>query len=808
MNRCANPLHRVSTGFLLVLALASGCNAQAQDVPRAQLERADAVIELRQALRTKLDGTAHVEALPDILRKADGADGVEGRYRVALDLPAGRSGWAMYLSGAVGHARVAVNGQRLLDTITTPPAPRPRSFHMLHFVELPPHLLLERGNEIEITLQGQNLVSLSRIQLGAQQPLRDARDRKVMWMGYGPALVAGLMACLGLSVLLIWLRRRDETIYGYFGVASLAWGLHTAWTVSPREVIGGIHGAVVWTTLYAFLVGMLIIFCLRFVGRRLTRVERAIHWSLAAVPPLLYLSIALGLHDAADAAVRLAMVGGTFWALADVSRQAWQTRSRDGRLLVLAGLVAASFGLRDWIVSETSNDYVPVVLSPYAGMPFVALMAWLLIDRFVRNTEALEGLNRGLEQRVAQKSAELVTALNDMRTARDGADAANRAKSGFLAAASHDLRQPIHALGLYMSALRGRPLDAAAQEIVQRMDGSVAALDSLFNALLDISRMDAGTVTAQPQAIDLAQWLHRLAGDMAGEATQRGLRFAARIGASATPVVAHADPLLLERVLRNLIANALKYTQSGGVLLTCRARRGPPRHWRVEVWDSGPGIAERERERVFDEFYQGGNPERDRRSGLGLGLSIVRRLAQLMGTPLSLHSRVGHGTRFVIDIPVGQGSPSVATGREAHGRLGAMTVAVIEDDLEVRDAMVTLLQSWGCLVAAGADAQDVLNQADLRGLVPQAVVADMRLREGCDGVDAVARMRARWGAALPALLVSGDSAPERVRLMQDSGIPWLSKPVPAARLKSWLMTAVAATQPPQATAAATQGADP
>ncbi|MDH4287875.1 MAG: hybrid sensor histidine kinase/response regulator [Aquincola sp.] len=772
--------------FLLAFALAFGSRAVAQEVPLARLERADEVVELQQAVRRGPDGVSRIEALPDILRKPEGAEHVEGVYRVDLDLPAGRSGWALYLSGAIGHVRMTVNGQVLLDTITVPSSPPPRSINRLHLVDLPPHVLRDRGNQIEITLHGRSLVSLSRVQIGAQQTLREARERKAMALVYGPALVSALIACLGLSVLLIWMRRRSEAIYGYFGVASLAWGLHTAWSVSPRELIAGVHGQVAWTTLYAFLVAMLSIFCLRFTGYRLPRVERAVRWAVLAVAPLLYLSLALDVHDEVDAAVRLMMVAGVFVALGAVARQAWRSRSMDSALLVLAGLVAGAFGLRDWVVSETSHDYVPVVLAPYAGLPFVALLTWFLIDRFVRSTESLEVLNRELESRVATKSAELVTALDHMRAARDWAESANRSKSSFLAAASHDLRQPIHALGLYMSALRQRRLDAPTQDIVERMDRSVAALDSLFNALLDISRMDAGALVPQPRAFDLEPMLRRLGDDFAPEAAERGLRFALRIGAGPRPVAIRSDPLLVERVLRNLIANAVKYTPQGGVLLSCRWRVAGAGRWRVEIWDTGPGIAPEEHERVFEEFYQGGNAERDRRGGLGLGLSIVRRLARLLQLPLALHSQPGRGTRFVVDLPATAEATESAPRGAIASALHGTTVAVIEDDIEVREAMRLLLRDWGCEVIEGSDADEVLRRASIAARAPAAVVADLRLRGQRDGITEVAALRQAFGAALPALLVSGDSAPDRVRLMAASGLPWLSKPVPAARLRAWL----------------------
>jgi signal transduction histidine kinase/CheY-like chemotaxis protein len=462
-------------------------------------------------------------------------------------------------------------------------------------------------------------------------------------------------------------------------------------------------------------------------------------------------------------------------------------RSVGSVLLLIAALAAVALGARDWWVFTLGDELLPVQWAPFAGLPFVVLVTWFLIDRFVLTNESLERLNRELEQRVQAKGAELMTALDHMRAARDWAETANRGKTGFLAAASHDLRQPIHALGLYMGSLRERPLEAGAREIVERMDGSVAALESLLNALLDISRIDAGVLVPQPRPFDLGALLHRLGDEFSREAATCGLRLSVRLGGT-PPAGAMADPMLVERVLRNLIANAVKYTRSGGVLVTCRPRGagGASPQWRVEVWDTGPGIAPDEQERVFDEFYQAGNPERDRRGGLGLGLSIVRRLARLMKLPLALHSRPGHGSRFSIDLPACALAP-VAAGRSAEAAaLPTMVIAVIDDDAEVRDAMRSLLQSWQCEVLDGADAEEVMAAVRAGQAPPHAVVADLRLRGGRDGVAEVGRLRAALGAELPALLVSGDSAPERVRVMQDSGLPWLAKPVSPARLRSWL----------------------
>jgi len=789
-DRCLNLLRFALAAAWLVV----GAVAVAQ--PTLRIESSLSVVVFDEAERSAPGGTDERVKLPDTVRAApDAKPPFERRWRVAFDAPADRAGMALYLSGAIGHVRIVLNGATLLDTITTPLGPSPRTTQLLRLVDLPPYLVRAAGNQVEVTLRGNRGVSLSPIAIGSRELLIQQRDRKAGMMVYAPTVVATIIGCLGLSVLLLWLRRRGETIYALFGVATLAWGLHTIWTVSPRLLLPQPHYGVVWTALYAFVVATIAAFALRFAGYRWRRVERALLWFVVAVPPLLYASLALEQTAWIDSGIRLVMVFIAFGGLAAVAVAAVRRRSVDSALLVLSGLVAASLGARDWWVFQFQNDNLPLQLVPFAGLPFVALMAWALIDRFVRTTETVESLNRELESRVATKSAELVSALDHMRAARDWAEAANRSKTSFLAAASHDLRQPIHALGLYLGTLRQRALDAGTREIVDRMHGSLSALDSLFNALLDISRIDAGAVVPQPRVFDLAALLHRLGDEFAAEAAARDLRFVVRTsGASVVASRVHvlSDPLLVERVLRNLLANALKYTREGGVILSARLRcaglAAPV--WRVEVWDSGPGIAADERERVFDEFYQGGNPGRDRRAGLGLGLSIVRRVTRLLRAPLVLDSRPGHGTRFALDLPASD-EPVTATHPTATEApaLAGIAVAMIEDDAEVRDAMRHLLQGWGCRVVDGADADEVLGRAANER--PAAIVADLRLADGRDGVREIARLRAAFGADVPALLVSGDSAPDRVRLMQDSGLPWLAKPVPAARLRSWLAGVVA-----------------
>ena len=390
-------------------------------------------------------------------------------------------------------------------------------------------------------------------------------------------------------------------------------------------------------------------------------------------------------------------------------------------------------------------------------------------------------------------------------------EAASLAKTRFLAAASHDLRQPVHALALQVAALQAHLDTPVQQDMAARIERCVSALASMFNTLLDLSRIDAGVLEPELQPVALPRLLARLVEEQWPQAERQGLRLALRLprNAASAPPTALSDPALLERVLRNLLVNGLKYTRQGGVLLSLR-----PQHrgtagagWRIEVWDTGIGIAPADQPRVFDEFYQvaaeapgasAGAPW-SREAGLGLGLSIVQRLVRLLGHGLELRSVPGRGTRVALTLPGCEAdSASTPQGASANGRLG-LTLAVVEDDADVRAALCSLLQQWGCRVAEGASADEVL--AALDGAAPDAVLADLRLPTGRLGLAEVARLRAAVGAPLPALVITGDTAPEHLRALKSSGLPWLAKPVPIAQLHDWLSSvaqAAARTRAPGA----------
>ena len=364
--------------------------------------------------------------------------------------------------------------------------------------------------------------------------------------------------------------------------------------------------------------------------------------------------------------------------------------------------------------------------------------------------------------------------------------AARDAQARFLAAASHDLRQPVHALGLLAAQaeteLQGRRAAATAAQ----MQGMAQALDSLVETLLDISRLDSGNLVPQPRPLALQALFDRLSPEFAVLAEDRGLQWRLR----PTPLWVHSDEAQLERMLRNLLSNALTHTAAGGVLLAAR-RQGEA--VRIAVWDTGPGIAPEHQRRIFDEFVQLQNPGRDRQRGHGLGLAIVARLSRILRHPVQLRSRPGRGSCFSITVPLAAAQAN--TGRPAVPAfappLQGLQLALVEDDEAVRVATVSLLSAWGCQVWADEAVQPLLAQLaqqdhGARGLA--LLISDWRLAEG-DGLAAIAALRAAAGRDLPALLLSGETLPMAPETLAVQGITAARKPLPAAALRAWLSAA-------------------
>jgi CheY-like chemotaxis protein len=359
------------------------------------------------------------------------------------------------------------------------------------------------------------------------------------------------------------------------------------------------------------------------------------------------------------------------------------------------------------------------------------------------------------------------------------------AKSRFLAAASHDLRQPVHALGMFVSALRGREMDVESRRLVEYLDGSVEALDSLFVALLDISRLDAGIVHSRVTSFLIQPLLERVCADHQAEAQAKGLRLVLH----PCSAIVHSDAVLVERIVRNIVSNAVRYTDRGRVVVGCR--RGA--RLRVQVWDTGRGIPREQQERVFEEFYQLDNPERDRGKGLGLGLAIVRRLAALLDCPLSMASEPGQGTVFTLSLPVSDATVLVDTPPTDPSPISvsAGLILVIDDELAIQEAMRSLLTSWGHEVIVAGTGAEMLERIAACTTRPELIICDYRLRGDENGIAVIRQLQSEFNDEIPALLVTGDTAPDRLREAQESGFVLLHKPVPLGKLRAAIGNLVA-----------------
>ena len=386
--------------------------------------------------------------------------------------------------------------------------------------------------------------------------------------------------------------------------------------------------------------------------------------------------------------------------------------------------------------------------------------------------------------------------MQQLREAKDHAETANTAKTRFLAAASHDLRQPTHALGLFVSALErllqkdetlGTSRSASTLVMtVARMKATLKSLGTLLTSLLDASRLEAGAVKVEAGTVRLQERFDTLQSEFSETAQQKGLvlRF------MRTRLAVTSDTILLTRILSNFIANAVKYTQQGRVTVGCRRHGG---HVEIQVHDTGVGIDPRYHEEIFQEFAQVGDSAHQREQGLGLGLAIVRRMAQLLGHAVGLRSKPGRGSVFFVRaaraLPAAL-RPAAAAVVERATPAGA-TIVVIDDDAAAREAIVTLLETHAYQVVAAASIDEIATRLRARpGLIEAAmIIADYRLGHGVIGVVAIRVIQSHLARPAPAIIVTGDTSPDRIREVQASGYPLLHKPLDAETLLAQLRRA-------------------
>ncbi len=430
------------------------------------------------------------------------------------------------------------------------------------------------------------------------------------------------------------------------------------------------------------------------------------------------------------------------------------------------------------LAGDTLSWELAVVMSVAMGMTI------LLGRNYQESFDNVVGLKLRTEALAVQLGAEKAVA----DAARHEAEVANRAKTQFFTAASHDLRQPLHAMGLFAEALRARTHEPEVAQLVNSINESVDALEGLFSELLDITRIDSGGVEVHPDNFELAEIFRKVRLHFEPAAFEKGLALRIRGGQH----VAFADPLLVERIVRNLLSNAIRYTSDGSVLVSCR-RRGE--RLLLQVWDTGPGIGASERARVFEEFYQVPGTAAvavEQKKGLGLGLAIVKRLAGLMDAPLTLRSETGRGSVFTIELPVGT-TPRAAR-RTLPGKgpiditLDGRLIVVVEDEPAVRDGLEVLLKGWGAEIVAFesvAATEAWANAADA-ARAPALIIADYRLESGATGIAAIAAVRKRFGAGVPAIVVTGSSMTGHDKEALEHDFHLLIKPVLPNKLRAMI----------------------
>ena len=388
-----------------------------------------------------------------------------------------------------------------------------------------------------------------------------------------------------------------------------------------------------------------------------------------------------------------------------------------------------------------------------------------LAEQFNRMAERLQDAYATQETRIAERTHDLKLA--------------NEAKTRFIAAASHDLRQPIHALALFVGQLRESRIRGDDETpLIEEIENSVEALRELLEALLDLSKLDVGAISAQAKPFALQGMLSRLAADFGRVAEQKGLA----LTVVPTSMWVRSDVLLLRRILQNVIANALRYTEQGRILVGCR-RRG--RDVELIVADTGIGIEPAGLPRVFQEFYRAGSANKSTEKGLGLGLAIVKRLSDLLGHRVTISSTLGHGT--VVRIFVERAEPEKevdASLASLSNSLAGLRVLIVDDEASTRDAMEGMLMRWGCEVATAHGADDAVEHA--RKERPDVVLCDLSLGGDETGVDVVARLRGECGPTLACAFVTGESAPERLADARATGCRIAFKPTTAAKLRALL----------------------
>jgi two-component system, sensor histidine kinase len=461
------------------------------------------------------------------------------------------------------------------------------------------------------------------------------------------------------------------------------------------------------------------------------------------------------------------------------------------------GIIAAGLGI---VALSGMYPRAGITMTICIFLPFIVwarfygdFQQWLLAAGSTMYIGVLILWSRGLYTNVVKTMLlrhENDALVKELSVAKEKAEIANLEKSRFLAAASHDLRQPMQGLWLFVGNLRqqwGRP---GAVKILDHIENSLDAMRSLFDALLNISQLDSGGVEANFRHFAIQDSLSRIESEFSAECDRKMLRF--KVWPNAAWV--HSDPALLDRILLNFVANAVKYTPTGGGILVACRRRGE--RLDIQVWDTGLGVPVKDQESIFNEFVQLNNPERDRNKGLGLGLAISRRLAVILGATIGLRSRPGHGSVFSVSVPMAaeqaEASRQTETLPRRSSQLRGLRLAFVDDEPNIIQAVCEMCAPWGVEVVSASGLDTLLDK--LGDQPPHGILTDYRLRDGKTGMELIDAVRQRWPlqAEIPATVLTGDTETDLVASAKSKRISIIYKPISPATLEDILKALVPA----------------
>jgi signal transduction histidine kinase len=757
----------------LVLGLLSG------------LGRAD-MLDLREAQFTPdLRLPTQPVPLPDTWSARGMDDAGLGHYRLQVRLDRAPTVlWALCFARLSAVHEVRVNGWLVGGKAVDRLDPVEAGGHpTMQWITVPPHLLRSGLNHLDLSVAHSSRGGLSTVMLGPADAMapdyRGRRQLAVMlpiWLN-----VAG--AALAVFLVLIWWRRRSESLLGSFGAL---WGLVAACNITHYSLDSATAPPWAVAVLFAGQVVAGALLCRTAVVLSGTRQPVVLGILQTSTGVLLAMAVWGGLTGSLEA-VRAGGYPLLFAGMVLSLVPLWQETRRLRRPLQCA-LVAATAGsvlaaLHDYAYWRGMTSVMDAYWLPYALPVSLAIVGGVLIKRLVGALHQVEQLNADLERRVVERTEAL--------------QQANQAKTRFLTAASHDLRQPVVTIGLLIDLLREQ-VPIALRPMTDRVNEAVSSMEDLLKGLLDLSRLEAGTMRPRLQPVALQPLFDAIASHEGETAHRKGIVLRFR----PTRAAVLSDQVMLEQILRNLVSNAVRYTETGGVLVAARLRG---QDLRIDVWDTGVGIPLSQQRTIFEEFVQladvQGQPPVARRGtarvdgsrGLGLGLSIVQRSAALLDHPLQLRSRLDRGSCFSVVVPRAQIHPVQAVGMGASPQpLQGLRLTLVEDDPAVLGALKARLQAWGASVETHDGLPSLRHSLASRprghpGM--DLLITDHRLR-GATGVEAIDAVR-RYGGMVPALVITGDTAPDDLALMAASGLPVLHKPFRADALLAAIRRALA-----------------